>query len=106
MKSNRRKFLTKSGAVAAAVALPAAAKPWRSAFGPIDARPTSDGSITLDPLPAGDYLFVALTADDLNLLFFDRSRFASLAEIGTMVTLRENESPRIALRLARLPEKR
>ena len=88
------------------VALPVAAKPWRSAFGPIETHSAPDGTITLDPLPAGDYLFVALTADDLNLLLFDRSRFPSLAEIGTMVTLRENESPRIELRLARLPEKR
>jgi hypothetical protein len=88
------------------VALPATIKSWQTRFGAIDGRPSVDGDIKLGPLPAGDYLLVALSAAELNLVFFDRSRFASLAEIGTMVTLKEDESPRIDLRLARLPEKR
>jgi hypothetical protein len=88
------------------LALPAAAKPWRTRWGAIDGRPSVDGDVKLGPLPAGEYLLVALSADELNLVFFDRSRLASLAEIGTMVTLKEDESLRIDLRLARLPEKR
>jgi hypothetical protein len=88
------------------LALPVAAKPWEIPFGAIDGRPSVDGDVTLDPLPAGDYFLVALSRDELNLVFFDRSRMASLAQIGTMVTLKEGESPRIDLRLSRLPEKR
>jgi hypothetical protein len=88
------------------LALPAAAKPWRTPLGAIDGRPSADGDVKLGPLPAGEYLLVALSLDDLNLVFFDRRRLASLAEIGTMVTFKEDESPRIDLRLARLPEKR
>ena len=88
------------------LALPAAAKPWRTPFGAIDGRPSADGEIKLGPLPAGDYLLVALSLDELNVVSFDRNRLASLAEIGTMVTLKEDEAPRIDLRLARLPEKR
>lgn len=88
------------------LALPAAAKPWETTFGAIDGRPSADGDVKLGPLPAGEYLLVALSVDELNLVFFDRSRLASLAGIGTMVTLKEDESPRIDLRLARLPEKR
>ncbi len=88
------------------LAVPAAAKAGGMGFGSIDGRPSADGDIKLGPLPAGDYLLVALSPDELNLVFYDRSRFPWLAEIGTMVTLKENESPRIDLRLARLPEKR
>jgi hypothetical protein len=88
------------------LALPAIAKPWRTPLGGTDGRPAADGSITLGPLPPGDYLFVALSLGDLNVVFYDQSRLPSLAEIGTMVTLKENESPTIDLRLARLPEKR
>jgi hypothetical protein len=86
--------------------VPAAAKTSGTGFGAIDGRPSADGHVKLDPLPAGDYLLVALSRDESNLVFFDRSRFASLAQIGTMVTLKEDESPRIDLRLSRLPEKR
>ncbi len=88
------------------LALPAAAKPWRTPVAAIDGRPSIDGDVKLGPLPPGDYLLVALSLDEVNLVFFDRSRLGSLAEIGTMVTLKEDESPRIDLRLARLPEKR
>jgi hypothetical protein len=88
------------------LAVPAAANAAGMPLGAIDGRPSADGDIRLGPLPAGDYLLVALSLDELNLVFFDRSRFASLAGIGTMVTLKENASPRIDLRLARLPEKR
>jgi hypothetical protein len=88
------------------LAVPAAPKAGVMPFGAIDGRPSADGDIKLGPLPAGDYLLVALSPDELNLLFFDRSRVASLAQIGTRVTLKEDESPRIDLRLARLPEKR
>jgi hypothetical protein len=89
------------------LAVPAAtAKTRHARFGSIDGRPDAEGAVKLGPLPAGDYLLVALTLDDLNLVFFDRSRFASLAGIGTMVTLKEDDSPRIDLPLARLPEKR
>ena len=88
------------------LALPAAAKPWDTTFGAIDGRASADGDVKLGPLPAGEYLLVALSPDDLSLLFLDRSRRASLVQIGTMVTLKEDESPRIDLRLARLPEKR
>ena len=69
-------------------------------------RSGTDGTVTLGPLPPGDYRFIALTNDDLNLLFFDPDRFASLDGIGTLATLRESDAPRLALRLARLPEKR
>jgi hypothetical protein len=88
------------------LAVPAAAKPWGTPFGEINGRPSADGDVRLGSLPAGEYLLVALTLDEFNLVFFDRSRLASLAGIGTMVTLKEDESPRIDLRLARLPEKR
>ena len=42
------------------LAVPAAAKPSSSRFGAVDGRPSTDGDVKLDPLPAGDYLFVAL----------------------------------------------
>jgi hypothetical protein len=85
------------------LAVPGGAK---TRLGAIDGRPSADGDFKLGPLPAGEYLLVALSADDLNLVFLDRSRFAALAGIGTLVTLKEDDSPRIDLRLARLPEKR
>jgi hypothetical protein len=88
------------------LALPAAAKTGETGFGAIDVRRSPDGDIMLAPLPAGEYLLVALSVDESNLVFFDRSRIAALAQIGTMVTLKEGESPRIDLRLSRLPEKR
>ena len=91
---------------AGVLALPAAAKTGGTGFGAIHGRPSADGDVKLGPLPAGDYLLVALSLDELSLVSFDRSRLASLAGIGTMVTLKEDESPRIDLRLARLPEKR
>lgn len=91
---------------ASVIALPAAAKPWRTRLGAVDAPADANGDATLGPLPAGDYLLVALTAQDLNLLYFDYSRISTVADLGTMVTLRENERPRIELRVAALPEKR
>ena len=71
------------------LAVPAAAKAAGMLFGTIDGRPSADGDIKLGPLPAGDYLLVALSLDESNLVFFDRGRFASLAAIGTLVTLKE-----------------
>jgi hypothetical protein len=40
------------------------------------------------------------------VLLFDPDRFSSLDGIGTPATLRENESPQLDVRLARLPERR
>jgi hypothetical protein len=88
------------------LALPASAKTGGIGLGAIDGRPSPDGDIKLGPLPAGEYLLVALSVDESNLVFFDRSRLAALAQIATMVTLKEGESPRIDLPLSRLPEKR
>jgi hypothetical protein len=88
------------------MALPAAAKSLRSPVSAANARGDTNGNATIGPLPAGDYLLVALTLSDTNLLLFDRARFLAVADVATMVTLRENESPRIELRLATLPEKR
>ena len=88
------------------LAVPAAARAQRTRFGAIDARPDANGDITLGPLPAGDYLIVAVTADDLNLLFFDPDRFAELAAIATKATFREDERTQIDLRLVTLPDRR
>jgi hypothetical protein len=88
------------------VALVAAARPWRAGIAAIEGGSGADGRIVLPPLTAGDYRFIVLTRDDVNVLLFVPDRFSSLDGIGTPATLRENESPQLDVRLARLPERR
>jgi hypothetical protein len=67
--------------------------------------PTSDGTFQVAGLRAGAYLIVALSRDE-EIYMFEAGTgvFEALSRVATSVTLGDQESKTIELRLARLPQ--
>jgi hypothetical protein len=87
------------------LAIPAASERWGRPFWMIPQNPPTGSAAKMRSVVPGDYLFAALTLEDLNLVIRDPSRIASVATIATRVTLAAGETPLLTLRIARLPDR-
>ena len=85
--------------------LPADVSRWRPMPGLPAIPPKADGTFTIGPVRAGDYILAAVTGMSMAKLFEPSARAdmaARIAKAGTRLTLVENQKHAIELRVTKL----
>jgi hypothetical protein len=88
-----------------AVAVPVDPERWTPGFLRFPTQPPTGPVAKLGTLLPGDYYFAAVSLEDFAVLMRDPSRIASLAAIGTKVTLEAGDTRLFTLRIVPLPDR-
>ena len=98
----------KGEAVSAAnvIVVPADPARWEGSVWSLNRTPSIDGTLKLQPLLPGEYLFAAISGEDYRALIDDPTRIHALAPLARSISLVEGDDRAFDLQLTELPARR